>query len=54
MSFSISIGGVAEADAEKKLLADLKQFVEKYAEQISYAAWSGSATGAQVLKSSER
>ena len=45
MVYSISIGGQASEQEEKRILEEIKAFVKKYRKNIAGALWSGTSTG---------
>lgn len=49
MVYSISIGGQASEQEEKRILADIEAFVKKFKKNIAGANWAGTVTGAKDL-----
>lgn len=45
MVFSISIGGQASEQEEKRILEEIKAFVKKFKKSITSANWAGTVTG---------
>jgi hypothetical protein len=45
MVYSISIGGQASEQEEKRILEEIKAFVKKYRKNMAGAMWSGTTTG---------
>jgi len=49
MVYSISIGGQASEQEEKRILEDIKAFVKKFKKNIAGANWAGTVTGLHDL-----
>jgi len=45
MVYSISIGGQASEQEEKRILGEIRTFVKKFKKNIAGAQWSGTVTG---------